>query len=153
MAIEIGHAHLKVRDLDRSVEFYQRFLGMEVRERIGNRYVFMSGGDAHHQLAIQGVGREAPAPHPTSTGLYHIAFELSDSRALAEHYKRLIDAGVAVVAVDHRISWAIYFSDPDDNGLELYWDSRRQPDGAELWQGQDRPLGRERLLAELQSGE
>ncbi len=149
IAMKIGHAHLKVRDLDRSVEFYQRFLGLRVRERIGNRYAFMSGSDAHHDLAIQGIGREAPGPHATSTGLYHVAFELPDRRALAEHYKRLVDAGVAVVAVDHRISWAIYFSDPDDNGLELYWDSRRESEGADLWEGHDRPLTRERLLAEL----
>ncbi len=131
------------------MEFYRRFLGLEVRERIGNRYVFMSGGDAHHQLAIQNVGPEAPAPQPMSTGLYHIAFEVPDRSSLARHYKQLTDAGVAVVAVDHYISWAIYFSDPDDHGLELYWDTRRQPEGTQLWGGHDRPLTRERLLSAL----
>lgn len=148
MSVRIGHAHLKVRDLERAVEFYRRYLGLEVRERLG-RFAFMSGGAMHHELALQSVGAAAPAPPPAATGLYHVAFEVPDKRSLAARFKALIDAGVPVVAVDHRISWAIYFSDPDGNGLELYCDTRAEADSARSWDGRDRRLGAEQILSEL----
>lgn len=136
----IGHAHLKVRDLDRAIAFYERFLGMQVRERVGGHYAFLSGGDLHHEIALQAVGPAAPAPHPRGVGLYHVAFEVPDRAALAEAYRELTAAGVEVYPVDHRISWALYFDDPDGNGLELYWDTRKEPGGEDLWHGNNVPL-------------
>lgn len=146
MKTRIGHAHLKVRDLDRAVDFYERFLGLKLRERAGDRWAFMSATDVHHEIALQNVGADAPTPGRYSTGLFHVAFEVPDKRSLAMCYKNLLDHGIAVAVVDHRISWAIYFSDADENGLELYCDTRQDADGTELWAGQDRPLTHEQLL-------
>jgi catechol 2,3-dioxygenase len=145
----IGHAHLKVRDLDRTVAFYTRFLGLRLVERVGDHYAFLSGGALHHEIALQNVGPTAPQPAPHGTGLYHVAFEVPTRRALALAYQALTGAGLRVSPVDHLISWAIYFDDPDGNGLEIYCDTRTDPDGAALWRGQNRLLPPTRLLAAL----
>ncbi|HUS13880.1 MAG TPA: VOC family protein [Chloroflexia bacterium] len=146
---KIGHAHLKVRDLDRAVAFYTRFFQLQVIERVGEHYVFLSGGTFHHELALQNVGNLAPAPVYGGVGLYHIAFEVPDAHSLAQAYQALTAAGVAVAAVDHQISWAIYFDDPDGNGLEIYWDTRGEPGGTPLWRGENLPLPAEKLLGAL----
>jgi catechol 2,3-dioxygenase len=78
-------------------------------------------------------------------GLFHVAFEVDDRAGFVEAYDRLVDAGIPVAIVDHRISWAMYFSDPDGNGLEIYWDTRDQPGGVAIWEGRDRPLDLERM--------
>jgi catechol 2,3-dioxygenase len=149
---KIGHAHLKVRDLARAVDFYTRFFALQVVEQVGDQYVFLSGGDFHHEIALQYVGPDAPQPPAAGTGLYHVAFEVPDARSLALAYKTLTEAGVAVAAVDHLISWALYFDDPDGNGLEIYWDTRHEPGGQKLWQGRNVPLPAEKLLAVLETG-
>lgn len=150
----IGHAHLKVRDLDSARDFYTRFLGLREVERVGNHYLFLSAGGRHHEVALQNVGPHAPAPSPLATGLYHVAFELPDKAALARAYFALREAGVEVAPVDHLISWAIYFTDPDGNGLEVYCDTRDQAGGARLWRGQNLPLTEPQLrMALAPSGE
>jgi len=145
----IGHAHLKVRDLERSVAFYERFLRLHVTERVGDAYVFLTGGAFHHEIALQNVGTEAPSPAPHSTGLYHVAFEVPDRKAFAEAFEALRAGGVDVAPVDHLISWAMYFDDPDGNGLEIYCDTRDDPDGARLWHGRNLPLPAEKIKAYL----
>lgn len=144
--MRIGHAHLKVRDLERAVRFYRRFLGLQVRESVGGRYAFLSGGDLHHELALQEVSADARAPGRADVGLFHVAFEVPDKPAFARAYRELTAAGVPVVLADHRISWAIYFADPDGNGLEIYCDTRSETDGTELWGGRDRPLSARQVL-------
>ena len=146
---KIGHAHLKVRDLDRAVAFYERFLRLRVTERVGDHYVFMTGGDFHHEIALQRVAADAPAPAPHGVGLYHVAFEVPSKRAFAEAFQALREAGVRVGAVDHFISWAMYFDDPDGNGLEIYWDTRGEPGGKPLWRGENEDLSPEQVLAAL----
>lgn len=136
----IGHAHIKVRDLDRAIAFYTRFLGMTLRERVDDAYAFLSGSDLHHELALQNVGPSAPQPHPAGTGLYHVAFEVPTREQFLVAYQTLRAGGVPVAAVDHYISWAMYFDDPDGNGLEIYWDTRAEPGGRTLWQGNNRPI-------------
>lgn len=148
---KIGHAHLKVRDLDRSIEFYARFLGLHLTERVGNSFAFLTGGGLHHEVALQNVGPTAPTPAPHGTGLYHVAFEVADKESFAQAYRMVTEAGIEVYAVDHLISWALYFSDPDGNGLEIYWDTRREPGGQELWHGLNLPLEPERILGALAS--
>ena len=150
MQPRLGHVHIKVRDIGRAVDFYTRFVGLTVTERVGDRWVFMSAGDMHHELALQDVGPDAPIPSRSSTGLFHIAFEVPDQRSLASRYQTLVEHGVPVATVDHRISWALYFSDPDANGVELYWDTRRK-DGVERWEGRDRPLPAGKLLRVLRA--
>lgn len=145
----LGHVHLKVRDLDRSVTFYTRVVGLRVTERVGAHFAFLSGNDMHHTVALQAIGADAPGPPPGSLGLYHVAFEVPDRSALAQAYADLRAQGVAVQAVDHGISWALYFHDPDGNGLEIYWDPRASDAGRVTWTGASTPLADETLRAYL----
>jgi catechol 2,3-dioxygenase len=146
---KIGHAHLKGRDLDRAVAFYKRFLKLAVKERVTDRYVFLTGGAFHHEIALQRVASNAPAPPPTGTGLYHVAFEVPSKHDFATAYAALTAAGVTVATVDHFISWAMYFDDPDGNGLEIYCDTRGEPDGRALWGGDNIELPPEKIRAAL----
>lgn len=145
----ISHAHLKVRDLDRAIAFYTRFFHLALVERVGDHYAFLTGSGVHHELALQQVGQDAPRPEGASVGLYHIAFEVPDGRAFALAYQGLRAAEVEVATVDHRISWAMYFDDPDGNGLEIFWDTRSEPGGAQLWHGMNVPLPEATVLAML----
>ena len=138
--MRIAHVHLKIRDMDRSVAFYENFLDLKITENLNDSSVFMSAGEMHHELALQVVGERAALPGRHDVGLYHVAFEVPNKDALTEVYKKLKKAGVKVYPVDHRISWAIYFNDPDGNGLEVYWDTRRNRHGVDRWEGRDRPL-------------
>lgn len=129
----VGHVHLKVRDVDRSIAFYRDVLELAVTERHGN-YAFLSWGEHHHDLALQGVGADAAGPGP-GVGLYHAAFEVETSEDLRAVAERLTERDVAVSPVDHGISEALYFDDPDGNGCEVYRDTRETDD--ERWQGKN----------------
>jgi len=134
----VGHVHLKVSDLDRSEAFYRDALGLEVTERVGASFVFMSFGSSHHHLALQGHP-DAPAPDPEGLGLYHFAIEVDDEAELAGAVDRLRAAGIQFAAVDHGISKSIYFSDPDGHGVEVYCDTRESRHRPE-WEGIAAPL-------------
>lgn len=146
---KIGHAHLKVRDLQRSIDFYTCYLGLHETERVGDAYAFLTTGSFHHDIALQQVGPNAPKPPAYSTGLYHVAFEVPNKRSFARAYKALTDADIPIATVDHFISWAMYFDDPDGNGLEIYSDTRDLPGGRQLWHGENASLDRETILAAL----
>jgi catechol 2,3-dioxygenase len=148
----VSHVHLKVSDLDRAIAFYTRFFHLTVVERVGEDYAFLTGSAVHHEIALQNVGPNAPSPHPSGIGLYHVAFEVPDRQSLALAYQTLQEAGVSVALVDHLISWAMYFNDPDGNGLELFWDTRQEPGGKALWHGENISLPEEKLLAILTEG-
>ncbi|HVS16781.1 MAG TPA: VOC family protein [Thermoanaerobaculia bacterium] len=141
----LGHVHLEVTDLERSVEFYRTLLGLELVERAG-RFAFLSATDRHHELALQELPRRAapaagpPAADPPRPGLYHLAFEVADEAALRGAAARARALGAAVASVDHGISWALYLSDPDDLGVEVYLDRRSAPGGTPRWEGRSRPL-------------
>ncbi|HET7322786.1 MAG TPA: VOC family protein [Halococcus sp.] len=128
----IGHVHLKVRDVERSIAFYTDVFDLAVRERY-DRFAFLSWGDQHHDLALQEVGSAAATPGP-GVGLYHAAIEVDSRNALAEVAETLRDREVSVSPVDHGISKALYFDDPDGNGLEAYLDTRESNDRTE-WNG------------------
>lgn len=140
---ELGHVHLKVRDVDRAVEFYRDVLDLEVTERV-ETYVFLSWGEKHHDLALQGIGDDAPGPG-RGVGLYHAAFEVEETDALYETYRGLLRRGVEVSAVDHHISKALYFEDPDGNGLEVYLDTREEND-RRTWDGENARFDPESLV-------
>lgn len=120
----IGHVHLKVADLDRSLAFYRDVLGFEVTQRYGDQAVFLSAGGYHHHIGLntwESKGGRPPAPG--TTGLYHTAILYPDRAALADALRRLVEAGIRLDgASDHGVSEALYLSDPDGNGVELYRD-------------------------------
>jgi catechol 2,3-dioxygenase len=138
--MKVGHVHLKIRNLIKSIDFYQKYLGMEITEQLEGSFAFMSAGEMHHELALQEVGEHATAPQRHQVGLYHVAFEVPSRESLSEIYQKLSNAGIEVYPTDHRISWALYFSDPDGNGIEVYWDTRNTEHGVKIWQGVDRHL-------------
>jgi catechol 2,3-dioxygenase len=120
----IGHVHLKVADLERALRFYCGVLGFQVIQRYGTQAAFVSAGGYHHHIGLntwESLGGSTPPPG--TTGLYHVAILYPTRRALADALRRLIAAGVPLDgASDHGVSEAIYLRDPDDNGVELYWD-------------------------------
>lgn len=149
----IGHVHLKVSDLDRAIAFYANVLGFEVQQRYGPGAAFLSAGGYHHHLGLNtweshGAG-PAPKRHP---GLYHTAFLYPDRAQLGDALRRVLAAGIAIEgAADHGVSEAIYISDPDGNGVELYRD-RPESEWPRDANGQlamvNEPLDLEALLAE-----
>ena len=148
----LGHAHLFVRELPRSVSFYETYLNLRVTEMVGERTAFLSGGDAHHELALTAIGAGAAGPGKETVGLFHLAFDVPDKQAFAEAHGRLIAGGVPVSPVDHQIGWGMYFRDPDGNMLEIYCDTRQEPDGAAFWRGTNRELAASRIAAALGDG-
>ena len=134
-----------MRDLDCAIDYYQRFLGLHLVERVEDDYAFLTRGDLHHEVALQNVGPNAPVPPSHGTGLYDVALEVPDRHSLAEIYYTMREAGIEVATVDHLISWAMYFSDQDGNGLEIYWDTRKEPGGQRLWRGLNLLLAPERI--------
>src|SRR5881398_3223670 len=122
--VDIGHVHLKVSDLDRAIAFYRDVLGFEVQHRYGDQAAFLSAGGYHHHIGLntwESLGGSPPPPH--ATGLYHLAILYPTRAALADALRWLIRAGISLDgASDHGVSEALYLRDPDQNGVELYWD-------------------------------
>lgn len=149
----IGHVHLKVADLDRAIAFYSGLLGFTLMQRYGPGAAFLSAGGYHHHIGLNTWESHGASPPPKGhTGLYHTAFLYPDRASLAQVLKRVVEAGHPLQgAADHGVSEAIYLSDPDGNGVELYRDRPeaewpRGPDGKlAMVNG---PLDLERLLAE-----
>ena len=125
---DIGHTHLKVADLDRALAFYHGVLGFEITQRFGEQAAFVSAGGYHHHIGRNTwESRGGSAPPDGHTGLYHVAIRYPTQGDLAVALKRVMDAGIPVQgAADHGVSEAIYLSDPDGNGIELYWDRPRE---------------------------
>jgi catechol 2,3-dioxygenase len=120
----IGHVHLKVADLGRSLRFYCDVLGFEVTQRYGSQAVFLSAGGYHHHIGLNTwESRGGQPPASGTTGLYHTAILFPDRLELAKAVKRLMDASHPISgASDHGVSEAVYLDDPDGNGVELYRD-------------------------------
>ena len=126
----IGHVHLKVSDLERSLAFYRDILGFELMQRYGSQAVFISAGGYHHHIGLNTWhSKNAPPAPQKSCGLYHTAIVYPTRKDLAIAYQRLIDAKYPLTgSADHGVSEALYLDDPDMNGVELYWDRPK-----ELW--------------------
>ena len=152
--VDIGHVHLKVSDLDRALAFYCDVLGFDLKQRIADQAAFVAAGDYHHHIGLNTWESAGAGPPPrATTGLYHVAIRYPDRRTLADALRRLLGAGIAIEgASDHGVSEALYLRDPDDNGVELYWDRPKEawpqrPDGG--LRMYTNPLDLRDLLAEL----
>lgn len=123
-AARIGHVHLKVAELERALGFWRDVIGLGIRQRIGDRAVFLAAGDYHHHVALNTWDSAGGAwPPEGTTGLYHVALLYPDRPALAVALRRVLGAGIALEgASDHGVSEALYLRDPDGNGVELYRD-------------------------------
>ncbi len=126
--VRIGHVHLKVADLDRALGFYRDVLGFEVTQRYGDQAVFLSAGGYHHHIGLNTwESKGGSPPPPGTTGLFHTAILYPTRGALADALRRVIAAGVELDgASDHGVSEALYLRDPDQNGVELYWDKPKE---------------------------
>jgi catechol 2,3-dioxygenase len=128
--VRIGHVHLKVADLDRALRFYCDVLGFELTQRYGPGAAFVSAGSYHHHIGLntwESLG--GTSPPPGHTGLYHTAILYPTRLELARALRRVVEARIPLDgAADHGVSEALYLRDPDDNGVELYWDRPQ-----ELW--------------------
>ena len=124
----IGHVHLKVADLDRALGFYCGVLGFELMQRMGSGAAFISAGGYHHHIGLNTwESRGGSPPAPGTTGLYHTAILYPTRLLLADALRRLIIAKIPLEgASDHGVSEALYLRDPDDNGVELYWDRPKE---------------------------
>ena len=149
--VRIGHVHLKVSDLERSLEFYCGVFGFELMQRGGREAAFISAGGYHHHIGLntwESLGG-APPP-PGSTGLFHVAILYPDRASLGDALRRLLAARIPLEgASDHGVSEALYLRDPDQNGLELYRDRPKEewphnPDGSIAMD--TRPLDLDALL-------
>ena len=132
----IGHVHLKVADLQRALDFYCGVLGFELMQRLSSGAAFISAGGYHHHIGLNTwESKGGHPPPPGTTGLFHTAILYPTRPALADALHRVIAAGIELDgASDHGVSEALYLRDPDQNGVELYWDRPkeqwpRSPDG------------------------
>ena len=153
--VDIGHVHLKVSDIARALDFYCGVLGFELQQRWEDQAAFISAGGYHHHIGLNTwESKGAPPPPRGTTGLYHVAIRYPKRKELANALKRLVDAGIALDgASDHGVSVALYLRDPDQNGIELYFDRPREewprPDdgkGVAMFSG---PVDLQALLAEV----
>jgi len=125
--VRIGHVHLKVADLDRSLQFYCGVLGFELMQHLGSGAAFVSAGGYHHHIGLntwESLGGSPPPPG--TTGLYHTAIVYPTRGELADALRRVVEARTPLDgAADHGVSEALYLRDPDEHGVELYWDRPR----------------------------
>jgi catechol 2,3-dioxygenase len=120
----IGHVHLKVSDLQRSIDFYSKVLGFELTQRYGDQAAFLSAGGYHHHIGLNTWQSLGASPAPVrAAGLFHVAILFPTRKDLAAALANLVEHNVTIDgAADHGVSEAIYFRDPDENGIEIYWD-------------------------------
>jgi catechol 2,3-dioxygenase len=152
---DIGHVHLKVSDLERALDFYCGLLGFEVMATYGNNAAFISAGGYHHHIGLNTwYSKDAPPAPGKVAGLFHVAIRYPTRKDLATILNRLQEADYPLTgAADHGVSDALYLDDPDQNGIELYWDRPREqwpkkPDGS--LNMYTRPLDLEGLMGEFE---
>ncbi len=154
-ATRIGHVHLKVSDIERALDFYCGILGFEITTRFGEDAVFISAGGYHHHIGLNTWYSKNSGPAlMNKTGLFHTAIVYPSRKDLAIILQRLREKNYPLTgAADHGVSEALYLNDPDQNGVELYWDRPkeewpRKPDGSvEMF---THPLELQDLLKEVE---
>lgn len=123
----VGHIHLRVSDLDRSIRFYSEVMGFELQQEFADQAAFLSAGGYHHHIGLNTWdSKDGPPSPPGHAGMYHVAFLYPSRVALAKILQNVLDSGVKLSgAADHGVSEAIYFDDPDGNGIEIYRDREK----------------------------
>ncbi len=152
----IGHVHLKVADLQRALDFYCGVLGFEIMVKYGNEAAFISAGGYHHHIGLNVWFSKNGSPAPkNASGLFHTAILFPSRKDLGIALMRLMEKGYPITgAADHGVSEAIYLDDPDQNGVELYWDRPveqwpKKPDGSlDMY---TKALNLDALMAEAQT--
>jgi catechol 2,3-dioxygenase len=126
--VRIGHVHLKVADIERALAFYCGVLGFELMQRYGGDAAFISAGGYHHHIGLNTwESRGGAPPARGTTGLFHLAILYPTRAALGDALRRLAAAAIPLDgASDHGVSEALYLRDPDENGVELYWDRPKE---------------------------
>mgnify|MGYP001794923390 CR=1 FL=1 len=124
LGTHIGHIHLKVADIDRPLSFYKDLLGFKITVKYGTQAVFLAADDYHHHIGLSTWYSKNAQPAPQhAAGLFHTAIVYPTRKELAIIFKRLLDANYSFTGfADHGVSEALYLDDPDENGVELYWD-------------------------------
>jgi catechol 2,3-dioxygenase len=125
-AVRVGHVDVLVADLDRAIAFYREVLGFNLvadGRAAGIDAAFLAAGDYHHHICLNTCESAGGTPSaPRQTGLHNVAFLYPDRRELGHAVRRLLDAGHAI---DHGAHVSVYLTDPDGNGIELYYDRPR----------------------------
>lgn len=125
---QLGHVALRVRDLDRAIEFYRDVVGLPLRNRHGSQVAFLGiRADASHEVALFAVGADAPGPEPNRVGLYHMAWEMPSFEALQAFHERLLASGAVITGYSDR-QCNVMFLDPDGNENEALWEPAQPPD-------------------------
>ena len=121
----ISQVHLRTGNLERALGFYTGALGLRIAERTGRGAALSATGNSPAMIILSDEPRATPRP-PKTTRLYHLAIRYPTRHDLSHALKRLMSGDYPIQgASDHRVSEAIYLSDPDDNGVELYADRPR----------------------------
>lgn len=155
-SVKIGHVHLKVANIDRSLDFYCGILGFELKQRVSNQVAFIAAGNYHHHIGLNTwESSGGMSPPAGTTGLYHLAILYPDRKELADAFMRLQKNNIPLNgASDHGVSEALYLDDPDKNGVELYWDKPKELwpyDSNDQLQMFTQALDLKSLIAELES--
>ncbi len=141
---QLGHVVLRVRDVERSKSFYTDVLGLDVTFESPGAMVFMSAGEASHELAVMRLGPDAPGPDSGRVGLYHFAWEMESFEDLKRLKRELDEKSVPVVGIgDHGIGMGVYFLDPDGNEIEAFYELPKDqwPSDVDIFGGSSFPLG------------
>lgn len=130
--VALDHVNIYVRNAARSHQWYTDVLGLHTQDTMNFpgtdtlRAAFLACDPGHaHDIALFGVGEDAAGPQKNQVGLNHVAWRMASLEDLAEMYQRLKAKGVPITVSDHKVSIGVYFSDPDGNGLEVYYELPR----------------------------
>jgi catechol 2,3-dioxygenase len=132
--LRLGHVHLRVRDLSRSVPFYAFLLGLRLTEQVG-RFAFLAFGEEHHSIALEELGAWAIRPPRRALYVGHVAFEVGDAASFEAMGERLREHQVPFIGSNNGTNWALDFRDPDQHHLQVFLDRRFAPGGTPFWRG------------------
>jgi len=143
-----GHIVMMVTDLDRTQQFYEEHLKFHTTEEViydGLRRIFMSASEKHHELVLL-ESRVEEFPHIDHRQLQQVAFEVPTHDILVDYYNNIKQSGIPYVIKDNQVSLSIYFPDPDDVTVEVYWDTSNQSFGEKMWKGNQEDISEEKFL-------